>query len=208
MPSPYTAPLFTPDFRFQNSGTSAPYPRLQVFPLTTYIPQGVEVGTKSSSFALALAQGAKIGPSQNFRSYMGSSYGVQMVVVTERGPVGSWVNVKERYLGLKFSFDGQTHYFGWARLSVQVKGRTINARLDGYAWQNTPNQPIYAGQTGGSLDQPVFDPNAPTTNPPRQRHKISVNRPAQGPQLGSLGLLALGAPGLPFWRREKEPKNQ
>jgi len=37
-------------------------------------------------------------------------------VITSSGP---WKNLENRYLGLKFSIAGRTHY-GWVRLSVKV----------------------------------------------------------------------------------------
>jgi hypothetical protein len=69
------------------------------------------------SFAQALPIGIKIGPGENF----GSRF-IQMErcksTRTSYYAMGSWFNVKNRYLGLSFSIDGQTHY-GWARLSVR-----------------------------------------------------------------------------------------
>jgi len=64
-------------------------------------------------------------------------------------PYGSWVNVKDRYLGIKFKIKDQIHY-GWARLSVQVElPLTITATITGYAYESIPNKPIIAGRTKG-----------------------------------------------------------
>jgi hypothetical protein len=52
---------------------------------------------------------------------------------------GPWVNVKDRYLGLKFQIKGNTHY-GWARLNVKVSKTTITATLTGYAYEDHPEQ--------------------------------------------------------------------
>ena len=68
--------------------------------------------------------------------------------------VGQWANVKNKYLGLKFQINGQTH-FGWARVTVRVfedqffLGR-VNATLTGYAYETNPNTAIVAGDTGGT----------------------------------------------------------
>jgi len=62
---------------------------------------------------------------------------------------GSWINVKNRYLGVKFKIEGEAHY-GWARLSVKVQEPfTITATLTGYAYETIPNKPIIAGMTQG-----------------------------------------------------------
>jgi hypothetical protein len=83
---------------------------------------------------------------------------------------GKWVNVTNRYLGLKFTIDGETHY-GWARVTVQViKDNGLSATLTGYAYETVANMPIVAGQTSGT--------------------ETGVN-PA--PSDGSLGALAAGA---------------
>lgn len=73
-------------------------------------------------------------------------------------PIGSWVNVKNRCLGVKFTIKGKIHC-GWARLSVQVQfPLTITATLTGYAYETIPNKAIIAGKTKGpedSAEQPA-----------------------------------------------------
>ena len=58
---------------------------------------------------------------------------------------GKWVKQKDRYLGLKFQVNNETHY-GWARLSVS---RPARGALTGYAYETIPNKPIIAGKTHG-----------------------------------------------------------
>jgi hypothetical protein len=95
--------------------------------------------------------------------------------------------VTNGYLGLKFTVKGKIHY-GWARLTVQVLGRAfIKATLTGYAYETIPNKAIIAGRTNGSNDNSV-DP---------------VVLAAPTPQPASLGMLALGAHGVPLWRRKE-----
>jgi hypothetical protein len=104
---------------------------------------------------------------------------------------GGWWNVKDRYLGVKFKVNGTIHY-GWARLSFD-RGRA--ARLTGYAYETIPGKSIIAGKTHGPTDEAVeenFGPSASLTNPI-----------PDAPQPASLGMLALGAPGVPLWRREE-----
>jgi len=100
---------------------------------------------------------------------------------------GNWINVNNRYLGLKFKIHGQTHY-GWARLSIQGAYFRFTGTLTGYAYETIPGKAIVAGQTK-SPDDIVEGPDAALTAPTRE--------PA------TLGALALGAPALSIWRREE-----
>jgi hypothetical protein len=103
---------------------------------------------------------------------------------------GSWHDVKNRYLGLKFKINGKTHY-GWARLNVQFGSNRPEATLTGYAFETIPNKAIIAGATKGADDSNIEQPDAALTNP------IPDTR-----QPTTLGALAMGSPGLPIWRRE------
>jgi len=53
---------------------------------------------------------------------------------------GLWFGATNRYLGVKFSIDGETHY-GWARFNAGAG----YAQLTGYAYETVPNKPIPAG---------------------------------------------------------------
>jgi hypothetical protein len=62
---------------------------------------------------------------------------------------GPWLDVKDKYLGLKFIVNGQIHY-GWARLTTQqVTYCKVRALLSGYAYESDANTPIVTGQTSG-----------------------------------------------------------
>ncbi len=87
-------------------------------------------------------------------------------------PVGDWINVTNRYLGLRFQINGETHY-GWARLTVEYQ-HGLQTTLTGYAYETIANRPIITGPT-----------------------EIASNKqPTILPERASLGLLAAGAPGL------------
>jgi len=138
-------------------------------------------------YAYALARGTKISSEQPFSGKLMAASG------TEYGSVGQWFNVSDRYLGLKFVIKGKFHY-GWARLSVIVGGGSITAALTGYAYETIPGKSIKAGQTKGpdQRDQEGFSTGA------------SVMSPIPDvPQPTSLGMLALGAHGVPMWRRKQ-----
>jgi hypothetical protein len=141
----------------------------------------------------ALSQGARIGRSQRF-------YGKQGLMVSSVYAFGGghscrhfgpWWSVSDRYLGVEFKIHKKIHY-GWARFTFD-RGRT--ATLTGYAFETTPGKSIKAGQKKESADDPTneeFSPAAFVTNPIPDT-----------PQAASLGMLALGAQGVPLWRRKE-----
>jgi hypothetical protein len=144
-----------------------------------------------SSCASALKAGATVGPAQQLVdgeelmaawSFNGNRY---------RGP---WMNggkgVTNRYLGIRFVIKGRIHY-GWARLTV-TPTKNFVATLTGYAYETIANKPIIAGKTKGPDE---IASTAGQSNP--------ASRTASTPQPHTLGLLAVGAPGLSIWRREE-----
>lgn len=166
------------------------------------LPQGggqnaLEVLRGFSYFPLALNQGAWIGHKAYFwGSCVGClTYDGTMVAAFSAGvDEGDWVNVKNRYLGLRIIVDDKVHY-GWARLSVQVDGTSITAVVTGYAYETQPGRTIRAGQTSGTAGDmgETEEPQSPEPDPGSK--PISLG---SGP--ASLGVLALGAQGLPLWR--------
>ena len=56
---------------------------------------------------------------------------------------GQWQKVHNKYLGLRFSANGKTHY-AWARLST-----TPDTVLTGYAYETIPDKSIVTGKTKG-----------------------------------------------------------
>ena len=101
--------------------------------------------------------------------------------------IGPWLDVRDRYLGLTFHIHGEVHY-GWARLTVELSRKPLKATvtLTGYAYETIPGKGIIAGATKGpDDDEPTASFNTHTPEP------------------ATLGMLALGAPGLSIWRREE-----
>lgn len=148
---------------------------------------GISQGNSFIPSASALYRGAEIGKTQNFVRKI-----ALMATFYEGGggysAHGPWANVKDRYLGLAFRVDGQIH-FGWARLSVRDERVKITAVLTGYAYETIPGKTIRAGQTSEQQETVRIVPEAPTE---------VFSSPA------SLGVLALGAPGLEAWRRNQQ----
>jgi hypothetical protein len=92
--------------------------------------------------------------------------------------------VKNRYFGLKFKIKGRFH-FGWARITVTTTKNDFTAILTGYAYETIPGKAIIAGATKGPDDE------------------LTRSFNTHAPQPTTLGMLALGAPGLSIWKREE-----
>jgi hypothetical protein len=141
-------------------------------------------------WASALRPGVRVGPNQRFSPYYNLMAGGSCNYGgTSCNGFGPWAEVQNRYLGFKFSIKGKVHY-GWARLSVNTTG-DLSAVLTGYAYENVPNKPILTGKTEGPEEGSVDEARPATLNEP-------TLQPA-----ASLGLLAMGAPGVSVWRREE-----
>jgi hypothetical protein len=151
---------------------------------------GVRPANQIEGRASALLAGAYIGPKGTFSGGEQVMATVWYKMFSQRYQ-GPWVGatgagVKHRYLGLRFGINGKIH-FGWARLDVIIsRPATIQATLTGYAYETIPGKAIIAGATKGPDDP---EPTA------------SLNAPASEP--ATLGMLALGAPGLSIWRRRE-----
>ncbi len=98
---------------------------------------------------------------------------------------GYWGSGTSGFLGLEFQIDGQAHY-GWAEVFMTGGGPFEKYRgvVKGYAYNTVPNQPLLAGfLVGAESDGDQIGEMSPPT--------------------ATLGLLALGAPGLDIWRRRE-----
>ncbi len=141
---------------------------------------GAWMGTR---WASALPPGKTVGPGEKF-----ASFGSMEQCYTQAGGIpsltGPWVNVQNKYLGLAFTIDGETHY-GWARLSVTIKPgacRPATIFLTGYAYETVAGAPITTGKRSGTPEVG------------------EVTRPQP-----TLGLLAQGCLGIDVWRRDDDP---
>jgi hypothetical protein len=133
--------------------------------------------------------GVPVGAGEKFIRTNGYSWGAMMADAGSYSVTwffGPWANATNRYLGLRFVVDGQTHY-GWARLTVPDYLHGAQVILTGYAYETTPNTTILEGHTSGPEEANQFAP---------------TNLLAPFPQPASLGILARGADGLAIWRRD------
>jgi hypothetical protein len=151
---------------------------------------GSKAGVVGASIycAAALGAGRRVGPAAAFapgNKAMFWYYG--NFATNESACPWRGTHPPKPYLGVKFlDTSGNVHY-GWVRISRGAGGVTIT----GYAYETTPNRSIDTGVTHGasgevSVNEPV-DLGAPGSSAP-----------------ASLGMLALGAPGLVAWRRWEE----
>jgi hypothetical protein len=147
-----------------------------------YVSQG-------GQFASALPAGWLIAASTHFHRGADFMAGAS----TQRGGQSycnfQWGNTPNRYLGLKFSIKGKTH-FGWARLSVSCGGGGVTATLTGYAYETVPGKSLRTGQKKDDMDEgAAVGQKGPAVS------DIRVS------ELATLGRLASGAEGLVAWRR-------
>jgi len=159
-------------------------------------PYGANQLLERNFFPRALRAGVRVGGTQHF-----SENGLMARVSfnSRNGHSrfeGHWANsgkgVKDRYLGLKFLINGKVHY-GWARLNVTItSSHQPQGELTGYAYETIPNKTIVTGKTKGpsEIDDTVGQPNPASFT-------------AHAPEPATLGLLAMGSPGVSAWGREE-----
>ncbi len=169
---------------------------LRIFPLEGGAVVA-KVETKGETpLALELGRGAKIGPSAVFSSDnnteiegshadFGYRSGKSYYSKTFAGNWGN--NAKNSYLGVKFLINGETHY-GWIRLTVTTAPKAaMSATITAYAYETVANKVIKAGTATSAASTA------------ESKSEVRSSKPGEA----SLGMLALGAEGLPIWRREE-----
>jgi hypothetical protein len=115
-----------------------------------YGASGLKQIAMSGGKAAAFLRGDTIGSGNTFRvrAPMGTWY--------NSDHYGHWMRVANRYLGVKFSINGQTH-FGWIGFrSVYGIPDGVTAKLAGWAYETTPDTPIVTDNNGmGAAIQPT-----------------------------------------------------
>jgi len=156
---------------------------------------GVEEGTQNTyGWAAALKAGESVGPADQFNQ----AASVTMASTNRGHDRGYWFSSKGRYLGVAFRIKGKTHY-GWMRFQNSSQG---GATLTGYAYETVPGKSIKAGQRKGP-DDFSNDPQLVNPDDPGPGALLTTPIP-ETLQPASLGTLALGAQGVPLWRRKEE----
>jgi hypothetical protein len=161
-------------------------------------------GAGSSWSVSALPQGAVIDSKARWGGYRG--------LVATYGPYGGGTFKHHKggfqfgrpaFVGFKFQIKGKPHY-GWARLTARVgQGRQkyVYAILTGYAYETVPNKAIKAGQTKGMAND--FTATRSLPNSHDFAAASMINPVPEISQPVSLGMLALGAQGVPLLRRKE-----
>jgi hypothetical protein len=107
-------------------------------------PSGSNLVLRGEIYQAALTKGQTIGRGDNFSPF-GFMAGLSS---SGGGGFGSWANVTNRFLGVKFQVNGQTHY-GWIGFrNVKADNHAIRAVLAGWAYETDPNKAIIAGDKG------------------------------------------------------------
>jgi hypothetical protein len=144
-------------------------------------------------YVAAQRRGMQVGPSAHFSS---KSVTIERTFEStsnffskcpNRHLFGNWPGSNpDRFVGVKFLIHGTTHY-GWVRLSLDTTSQNncaISAAVTAYAFETVANKKISIGSSNPSDE----------TRP---------RKSAAASEIPSLGMLALGAEGMPLWRREE-----
>jgi hypothetical protein len=147
--------------------------------------------------AAALAKGRRVGPFSPFTSEEGLKMAFFSVNSITNNFYCPWLKVKGAYLAVKFVIKEKEHsgwkqmtHFGWVR--IRMRGLGHNETITGYAYETIPNKAIFTGETTG-----LNEINDSSLRPNPESLPSSPSEPA------TLGLLAMGAPGLSIWRRKE-----
>ena len=150
---------------------------------------------KHGPYASCLLRGAKVGASDHFlagKDTVEVSY-IYWRSNASHGPkklYGKWGgNHPNRFLGVKFKINGQTHY-GWIRITVTtvaaaVQSPSMTVTITEYGYETIANKSLGAGLA--------------STDAADDEAQAIANKPGNP----SLGMLALGSGGLSLWRREE-----
>jgi hypothetical protein len=111
-----------------------------------------EIYTSDGQRAAVLRAGKVVGPkSPGFQNRVHSASMFHSSVTSNSDRYfGPWLNIKQAYLGVRFSIKGKIHY-GWARLQdVSSNGNKVTALLAGYAYESIPGKAIVTGVTSST----------------------------------------------------------
>lgn len=122
----------------------------------------------------ALPAGVSVGAATSFEGGERVMVYADAAFDTSDVCLGQWKNANDRYLGFKFSIDGEVH-FGWARLTAKCQGYKADGALTGYAYETVAGKAIVTGQTEEKSD--------------------GEQSAAPASETGSLGMLAAGMGG-------------
>ncbi len=117
---------------------------LGTYLLSTYINSSGDTFYFSSFYPRALDKGDTISGLKNdwYSTTSGMALGVYINYSGSTYGYGVWMDVKDKFLGLRFKVSKDT-YYGWIRLDVN---RTVDTVIvKDYAYEKTPGKEIIAG---------------------------------------------------------------
>jgi hypothetical protein len=121
---------------------------------------------------------------------------------------GKWLgNNPERFLGVRFLIDGIIHY-GWVRLTITSgPDKSVAGTITGYAYETIAGKTIKAGAVsdGSETDDSQAEGGQAENDQAVANHADNTQAPVQHFSGPTLGMLALGAHGLPLWRHAEAP---
>lgn len=142
--------------------------------------------TVPASPAINLSSGATIGATNSWRSSLESPLTAQPIYRYNMNTTAFNANFlnpsRVGYLGMRFQYNGGNYYYGWLEI-ISISSDGSSYQLGGFAYNDTPNASITAGQTS----DPV---------PPPSSSAI--------PEPASVGMMVLGAAGIYALRRRDD----
>ncbi len=140
--------------------------------------------TVPSSPAINLSGGETVGSTNTWRTALESPTVAQPIYrysMTTTLFNANFLNPSRvGYLGMRFQYNGGDYYYGWLEITA-IAADGSSYEIGGFAYNDTPNESITAGQTS--------DPPPPSS---------AVPEPA------SLGMILLGAAGIYALRRRDD----
>ncbi len=149
--------MVTANYLSVSSGVTYDIKGAAVYPLN-----GNEVlidQASSNNYIKALDLNSPIGPNQTIWGYTSSAFilNVELKVTYSGGTytneLGLWDDVQNKYMGVKFKINNNTHY-GWVRMDVNETGDSV--LIKSYAYHSVPNGAVTAGVTGVGISDMIL----------------------------------------------------
>ena len=144
----------------------------------------------------ALNPGISVGSSMSFNSNT-EPHTLGAFISGYYTLVGNFNNVTDKFLGVRFLINGNTHY-GWIRLDVQMSGAGApNISVKGYAYEDVPNTPIATSLAVTLPSEPVSNIQVADVadNGNGQDLQVSFNKAVNESKVGEYRIIAVKSTG-------------
>jgi Secretion system C-terminal sorting domain len=124
----------------------------------------------------------KKGDTINLNANNQGQVGIFFYQIGATNPSYGWDNIKDHYIGLHFIGSDDSLHYGWLRVDVNTNDSVPNIIIKDYAYEQTPNKSIAAGDGIISSVVPVEDQNGIILfpNPSSGNCFIKVEKPLSG----------------------------